>query len=221
MFNFNKSDFYFYRSSRSETSRKRKNQKTKLRNQRKKIIASVLTLAEKDRIIENLKSKVLHYEVKLAIKNHAIGKKVIKCEKNAFAQKSIIEPSAVIATQGKRHSGISMARQFVLASLSGVPSFEPDQVEWLDTSEKNFGSGQFGELKLLKLKKLGNLVVAAKVCKLTRSSKKAVDVETVIGMTVGGHISFPYIYGLINETYFYAILWTITIWKLDSFSKSC
>ena len=100
----------------------------------------------------------------------------------------------MIATQGKRHSGISMARQFVLASLSGVPSFEPDQVEWLDTSEKNFGSGQFGELKLLKLKKLGNLVVAAKVCKLSRSSKKAVDVETVIGMTVGGHRSFPYIY---------------------------
>ena len=52
--------------------------------------------------------------------------------------------------------------------------------------------------RLLKLKSL-DIVVAAKVC-YSNNSKKAFDVETFIGMTVGGHPNFPFVYGFLNET---------------------
>ena len=50
----------------------------------------------------------------------------------------------MIATHGKCHFGLTKARLCVLASLSGIPSFDPEQVEWLSTSDEQLGSGQFG-----------------------------------------------------------------------------
>lgn len=154
-------------------------------------------LAEKDHIIEKVERKVSGYESKL--KNARMIKHPIKTTRSSkiVNYHTSTGKTAVVATQGKPHTGISNARQYVLAKLSGIPSFGSDDVEWLQKSD-TYGSGQFEELKLLTLKKL-NIVVAAKVCN-GNNSKKAITVETIIGMTVGGHQNFPYVYGLFNET---------------------
>ena len=66
--------------------------------------------------------------------------------------------------------GISSARQYVLVKLSGIPSFGSDDIEWF-RNPYTYGNGQFGELKLLTLKKL-NVVVAGKVSKDNNSKNQ-------------------------------------------------
>ena len=102
-----------------------------------------------------------------------------------------------VATHGKHHHGISKARQMVLASLSGIPSFDSSTTSCVKMPSSNFGAGQFGEIKLIKLDHL-DIIAAGKVCN-SSASKKAIDIETIIGMTVSGHFHFPYVYGLLNS----------------------
>lgn len=151
------------KTRRSVESRKRKNKKTKIRQKKAKTFASAVLLAEKDNIIENLKADVLVYKSKLKHRD----KSTLPCAKPqmCYYKTSTIrqEETTIIATQGKRHFGISKARQTVLASLSGITSFESKHIQWISTSNRDFGSGQFGELKLLRLQNLG-IVAAAKVC---------------------------------------------------------
>lgn len=149
-------------------------------------------MAKKDNIIENLEANVLGLRKCLSRR-----KKTNQNFGNLQHHSSVVGKStAILATQGKHHLGITKARQTVLATLSGIPTFNENDVKWVDTSTK-FGSGQFGMLQLVSLNKL-NDVVAVKVCN-SNNSKKAIDVETVIGMTVGGNLHFPYVYGLLNE----------------------
>ena len=54
-------------------------------------------------------------------------------QKRFSNQSSVIGKTAMIATHGKRHFCLTKARLCVLASLSGIPSFDPEQVEWLST----------------------------------------------------------------------------------------
>ena len=194
--------FYIYfrpKNPRSVKSRQRKNKKTKMRQKKAKRFVSILSLAEKDNIIENLEANLLECKKEMSKKKVAavINRKHNKYINISTHQTSLVAAKTAVATHGKRHYGISKARQTVLASLSGIPTFESTSFQWIETHNDNFGSGQFAELKLVKLKCL-DVIAAAKVCN-SNNSKKAIEVEAVIGMTVGGHPNFPYVYGLVNE----------------------
>ena len=93
-----------------------------MRQRKAKKFASALALAEKECIIENLESKVLDYESKLRKRKKITASNMItKPQKTCFDhQTSVGDTSMVVATQGKRHFGISKARQSVLTMLSGI-----------------------------------------------------------------------------------------------------
>ena len=150
-----------------------------------------MELAKKENEIEQLKHGLVLAQLKIP---------------KTVSSKQFIRPSSVLgrktsikATQGRHHVGVTKARQAILRKLSGVIHFEEQNLSWVgDPSLTSLGSGQFEDLKLIKIVSLG-VVAAAKVCN-TNISIQAAEVDTIVGMTVSGHRHFTYVYGIYKET---------------------
>ena len=113
-----------------------------------------------------------------------------------FITSAHINSKGVNATHGRRHENLAKSKIDVLSYVSSIPTFNDSNVEWL-SSNINIGDGQFGEVKLAKIKTL-NLVVAAKMHK-SHASKNSILSETVISITLSGHVNFPFCFGLLGD----------------------
>ena len=148
-------------------------------------------LAEKDNIIDNLKDDLKGCKTKFQLKNPTRNTSNVCVTRSVV--KNIICP---VATAGGFNSNVGKSRVAILNSLTGIPSFSIDNVEWLSSVE-SVGSGKFGDIKLARLKTL-NICVPAKILK-GHPSTKSIHSEVVIAMTLSGHKHFPFCFGLLSE----------------------
>lgn len=98
-------------------------------------------------------------------------------------------------TSLKQGGNVLSSRDCIIASLSGIPVFTADDLA-IDGNE--IGQGRFGSVKLATINKL-NLKVAMKVIDTTKSTTKNVLAEAIVCMSLSGHNSFPYCFGMLND----------------------
>lgn len=98
------------------------------------------------------------------------------------------------ATVRGNHTSRKFACDCIVKLLPGIPEFEQEGVDIVNVT--SIGSGQFGTVKLAKIKKL-NLTVAAK--EFHRTPTKEVFLSEVITLlTLSGHGCFPFCFGILK-----------------------
>ena len=123
--------------------------------------------------------------------------KGVKQVPKASCPTSNLATKSVYATSGKRlHMNVTKSREDLISYVS-FHSFDMSNIEWQFLPTDNLGSGQFGEIKLAKIKTL-DVMVAAKVPKVN-VSRKLILAETVVLMTLSGHVNFPFCFGILLE----------------------
>ena len=157
----------------------------------------IAELAEKDNKIENLQNNLQLCKRKIQSKTF---KELVKAPRQ-FQKESLTSAftnKTVRATSGKRHhTNITKSREDIISYVSIIPSFDSSNVKWITLHVDNLGDGEFGEIKQVQIKTL-NIVVAAKVPKI-ELSKMAMLAETIVLLTLSGHINFPFCFGLLSN----------------------
>ena len=153
---------------------------------------SLLAHAEKDNTIEQLKKQVA--ACKTSGRHSVYGNITYNTRQilTTSANNSLADQASSLRFSKSVHN----SRDTIIRSLSGMPVFENDAVA---IENKIIGAGRFGTIKQAKLHKL-RLTVAAKIMDTATCSKKAILSEAIVGMTLSGHNSFPYFFGLVGES---------------------
>ena len=163
------------------------------RKERKKVKKLHLKYESKI-VLEKERVNTLECEVKSANNKLTLYKSLCTFKKSEVTSsfKSIIQ----IAT-GPLLSRKSKDNKKKLGQLlSGLPRFKTNDVD--EIGNHIIGQGQFGELTVVKLKKL-DTIVACKKLKPEYSSQNDVFGEVITGLTLSGAKYFPYVYGLLND----------------------
>lgn len=153
----------------------------------------MLAHAEKDNVIEKLKKQVK--ACKTSSRQSVYGNNAFKHTRQILTT-SVNNSLADQATSLRFSKNVHSSRDTIIRSLSGMPVFENDVVA---IENKIIGAGRFGTIKQAQMHKLG-LTVAAKIMDTAIYSKKAILSEAIVGMTLSGHNSFPYFFGLLGES---------------------
>lgn len=147
---------------------------------------NVTDLAKKDAAIENLKRKLQ-------------SKK--QTNQRTFLVPSSKLTSSVACKSNNKASSFRVGQKLddskdaIIKKLTGIPEFGNADIQ---IEGKEIGHGRFGSVRRAFLTKL-NLNVAAKVLDLKTSCKKSVIAEAIVSMTLSGHRSFPFCFGLLNQ----------------------
>ena len=135
-------------------------------------------------------------------------------QKPCFVTSSAIARSCVNkATTRTLGKDTLTARDALIRTLSGIPNFSAEDVT-VDCDE--VGKGQFGTVKTALLHKL-EMTVVAKVFN-EKCHKKAILAKALVGLTLGGHINFPFCFGMLGDS---IILMEYLHCSVGNTSRSC
>ena len=111
-----------------------------------------------------------------------------------FMTSSVSKSRPVRATSRSNRQVVLSARDTLVSTVSGIPTFTDDGVT---INNDEIGKGQFGTVKTALLHKLG-ITVVAKILD-GNFPKKAIFAEAIVGLTLSGHKNFPFCFGLLGN----------------------